>query len=309
MFKIPKVIIWLLLFFSLTVMGQDIPGNISQSDSAYYCSFFPMHVGDRWVYKVDFGDGSGWYYYNEIVIDTVDSYSRHWYEFIDHSGYLGKYVTLTDSFSVLSGCPDSLESIHLYQLNASGGDRWFRSGNWDDGGRLAIVDSNFQMGMDRMWIDIYSCLRINDNDMLMWLGAEILEYGKGLITIYNESGPVEYLIGAIIDGVIYGNPSEIADEDVITINEFQLGQNYPNPFNDRTIIPFRINHGGKVILKIYDLLGRTIYTIDKGHLSSGCYQFFWNGDDVFGNIFPSGIYIYELSFEEQKKRMKMILNK
>jgi len=47
--KLSRVIILSLLFFDLSAIGQDILGNISQSDSACYCSFFPIHVGDRWV--------------------------------------------------------------------------------------------------------------------------------------------------------------------------------------------------------------------------------------------------------------------
>ncbi|HEY5536558.1 MAG TPA: hypothetical protein VIL99_16690, partial [Ignavibacteria bacterium] len=39
---------------------------------------------------------------------------------------------------------------------------------------------------------------------------------------------------------------------------YTLGQNYPNPFNPSTNIPFELNESGYIILKVYDITGRTI---------------------------------------------------
>ncbi|HEY5123066.1 MAG TPA: hypothetical protein VIK14_04955, partial [Ignavibacteria bacterium] len=38
---------------------------------------------------------------------------------------------------------------------------------------------------------------------------------------------------------------------------YTLGQNYPNPFNPSTNIPFELNESGYIILKVYDITGRT----------------------------------------------------
>ncbi|HTX19880.1 MAG TPA: T9SS type A sorting domain-containing protein [Bacteroidota bacterium] len=67
---------------------------------------------------------------------------------------------------------------------------------------------------------------------------------------------------------------------------FTLDQNYPNPFNPTTNIEFTLEKDGRVVLKVYDLLGREVATLldenrkagesqqvlfDASHLASGVY--------------------------------------
>jgi len=59
----------LILFFPYLIKGQE-PGK-TPTDSAYYCSFFPMHVGDKWVYKSYATDLD--LMVKEIVRDTVEA--------------------------------------------------------------------------------------------------------------------------------------------------------------------------------------------------------------------------------------------
>jgi len=58
----------------------------------------------------------------------------------------------------------------------------------------------------------------------------------------------------------------LAGEQKISLpKEFQLYQNYPNPFNPVTTIPFTLAGDGKVTLKVYDMLGRTMATLMDGY--------------------------------------------
>jgi len=46
-----------------------------------------------------------------------------------------------------------------------------------------------------------------------------------------------------------------------TLKGYQLLQNYPNPFNPTTKISYKLPASGKVVLKIYDLMGREVKTL------------------------------------------------
>ena len=70
---------------------------------------------------------------------------------------------------------------------------------------------------------------------------------------------------------------------------YTLSQNYPNPFNPVTDIKFSIKNAGHVSLKIYDLLGRELYTLVDKEMSAGVYTARFNASE-----FASGIYIYRL---------------
>ena len=88
---------------------------------------------------------------------------------------------------------------------------------------------------------------------------------------------------------------------------FVLNQNYPNPFNPVTNIVFSLPQQGQVIQTIYDLTGRVVYQKTHGLLSAGTHQFLWNGEDAQGCSVSSGIYLYELKYNNQKQTIKMQL--
>jgi photosystem II stability/assembly factor-like uncharacterized protein len=70
---------------------------------------------------------------------------------------------------------------------------------------------------------------------------------------------------------------------------YTLGQNYPNPFNPSTNIPFELNESGYIILKVYDITGRTIKELINGRWGKGRYIL-----DFDGSSLPSGIYFYRI---------------
>ncbi|MDX2130139.1 MAG: T9SS type A sorting domain-containing protein [Chloroherpetonaceae bacterium] len=83
--------------------------------------------------------------------------------------------------------------------------------------------------------------------------------------------------------------------------KFELLQNTPNPFNPTTTIRYNIPSASRVELKIYDLLGREVATLENGVKEAGVYTIPFNGNNL-----ASGIYFYKLvsgSFTETKKMM------
>lgn len=80
--------------------------------------------------------------------------------------------------------------------------------------------------------------------------------------------------------------------------------NYPNPFNPATTINYQIPHAGKVMLKVYDMLGKELATLVNEYKSQGQYSVRFNAGDL-----PSGMYLYTLRANDFTKSGKMLLLK
>lgn len=104
----------------------------------------------------------------------------------------------------------------------------------------------------------------------------------------------------------YNNLPVGVKEEVAIPSEYKLDQNYPNPFNPTTTIRYSIPSLGrngistyKVVLKVYDVLGREVATLVDEEKPAGRYEVEFNGSKL-----TSGVYFYRLtagSFSQTKK--------
>jgi hypothetical protein len=85
---------------------------------------------------------------------------------------------------------------------------------------------------------------------------------------------------------------------------FSLEQNYPNPFNPVTKIKFDIPKSAYTEIKIYDNLGRDVYTLVSQGLTAGKYEVEWNASN-----YPSGVYYYKITAGDYSETKKMVLVK
>ncbi len=69
---------------------------------------------------------------------------------------------------------------------------------------------------------------------------------------------------------------------------------YPNPFNATLTISFMLRAEETGRVRIYNLLGREVFTTGKGPLAAGVNQFHWPGITAGGRAAPSGIYFIRL---------------
>ena len=110
--------------------------------------------------------------------------------------------------------------------------------------------------------------------------------------------------------------SAIVDIATIGINKigneipsgYVLFQNYPNPFNPETKIKYSIPKSSDLIIKLYDIRGKEIYTLSEGMHSAGTYEISFNLNDIKSNL-PSGIYFYKMIADGISISRKMIINK
>jgi hypothetical protein len=87
-------------------------------------------------------------------------------------------------------------------------------------------------------------------------------------------------------------------------NEFGISQNYPNPFNPKTIINYALPKAGKVVMKVYDILGKEVVSLVDGFKQAGNYSVEFDATDL-----PSGVYFYTLRAENFAQSKKMLLIK
>ena len=92
------------------------------------------------------------------------------------------------------------------------------------------------------------------------------------------------------------NPSEI--------KSFELNQNYPNPFNPSTIINYTVPVESKVVLKVYNILGKEVATLVNDVKQAGSYNITFNASKL-----ASGVYFYQLSAGNFVSTKKLILMK
>ena len=153
-------------------------------------------------------------------------------------------------------------------------------------------------------------------------GSGVWGYGNffangDTITGYESNGVIQF--NGMVSSIAWNNPVaenhhgfSIGCIDSVTLSikneirqtpeSFILNQNYPNPFNPTTTINFSIPKQTFVELTIMDVLGKKIKTLVNKDLSSGTYQFKFNGSQL-----ASGIYIYMLKTKEYTSIKKMLL--
>ena len=88
-----------------------------------------------------------------------------------------------------------------------------------------------------------------------------------------------------------------------------LSQNAPNPFNPLTRITFSVAVPSEVSLRIYDIAGRMLRTLEQGWREAGVYSEVWDGRGDDGVVLPSGVYFYSLKAGDFAAAHKMVLLK
>ncbi len=105
------------------------------------------------------------------------------------------------------------------------------------------------------------------------------------------------------DSLLYAPPIGILSQNTNLLEQFELYQNFPNPFNPTTTISYEIPKDVNVSIKIYDLLGREVFSLSE-FKRTGSYEFQFDG-----SYFASGIYFFTLEADGYIDTKKMVLLK
>ncbi len=88
-------------------------------------------------------------------------------------------------------------------------------------------------------------------------------------------------------------PTSVGDPDGIP-SQFALEQNYPNPFNPSTTIQYALPRASRVLLRVYDMLGRQVVVLKDDIQTAGRHDAVWDGKNIQGHSVASGVYFYQL---------------
>lgn len=84
------------------------------------------------------------------------------------------------------------------------------------------------------------------------------------------------------------------DEEAAVPERYAVSQNYPNPFNPATTIRYDVPERSRVILVVYDDVGRHVVTLLDEEKEAGRYEVGWDGRNDAGHQVGSGVYFYRL---------------
>lgn len=84
--------------------------------------------------------------------------------------------------------------------------------------------------------------------------------------------------------------------------EFYMNQNYPNPFNPTTVIEYGLPKASRVLLDVFDVLGRKVAVLQDGIQNAGVYRITFDAKGL-----GSGVFYYRIRSEGFEKVQKMLL--
>ena len=197
------------------------------------------------------------------------------------------------------------------------------------GGTLYAAYSDIQFGLDSIAIDAPATINWVDGN----ISKEPMLRGDSLVLSDSSScigaGTLSYTFGSTIincpSTCFLGNPrpspagtlpdmgacESVLPSPVVSLakpisnnipKSYKLKQNYPNPFNPTTTIEFSIPSTDFITLKISNLIGQEVATLEMEKLTPGNYRYTW---DASG--FASGVYYYKLKAEKFEQTKKLIL--
>ncbi|MGQ9799378.1 MAG: T9SS type A sorting domain-containing protein [Ignavibacterium sp.] len=118
-----------------------------------------------------------------------------------------------------------------------------------------------------------------------------------------ENGTYTYRLKQIDFNGTFNYSDEIEINNISNVELF-LEQNYPNPTNSNAVILWSTPINSHISLKLYDVLGREVFTLVDEFREAGLYE---NQIDLSSLNLPSGIYLYELKAGLSAISKKLIL--
>jgi len=140
---------------------------------------------------------------------------------------------------------------------------------------------------------------------------------RGLDSILTMTVPVDksHSLTAIVqyrflDGVGNVLSNGIAHLDLDLLPEkFLVYDNYPNPFNPTTTIRYELPDHRNVKIKVIDIMGRTLKSVELDGMMAGRHSYIWNGTNDFGKLVSTGIYFFQINAGPETRIKKMLLLK
>ncbi|MDP6755704.1 MAG: T9SS type A sorting domain-containing protein, partial [Candidatus Marinimicrobia bacterium] len=110
--------------------------------------------------------------------------------------------------------------------------------------------------------------------------------------------------------VVLDGERHLPESDMLILpDHYVLFPNYPNPFNPTTTISYSLPEPAHVSIRIFDLLGRTVWSTQQTQLGPGVHSLIWSGKNMMGTSLASGIYFVEMETDNFIAHRKILLLK
>jgi len=299
-YKIP------ILFFIFLIVFIMPPLNYGQD-------YFPLQVGNRWVYQhIDE------FYLHECdireIIDSVQINNKHYFYFREKNTgltWFNYYYMRKDSANQVWVFDGEHPEIITHKFNLSPGSCWIDSSRYLTY-RITLESTDEIVSTPAGQFD--SCYYFNTLIEELYTDFRYF-YAPNIGLVRSMTEGLEIVLkGALVNNVLYGDTTYShvnKHNQTADINYCTLYQNYPNPFNISTKIAFTIT--GKIstdtIITIFNIIGTEVKNITRQFFSPGNYEVTWDGTDNYGKEVGSGVYIVELNVGQFRQIKKMILTK
>jgi len=194
----------------------------------------------------------------------------------------GSGVTGTAIVRVAPGDPDRIE-VTPGQANLKVGDRvQFTATGYDAGGNQAPVTPTWSATGGAITPGGLYAATATGN----FIVTASVQVGAGIIT-----GT------ATVHVIITGLETQGDSPKVLA-----LDQNYPNPFGPGTVVRYRVNQGGRVLLCVYNMRGEKLATLVDSYQQPGKY-----GVVFHGNGLANGVYLLHIELNGIAATRKIVL--
>ncbi len=243
----------------------------------------PVHFYNSYLFIGEPGDifapAPGSLHVYKYNLDSLDW--RYHQELVSGRGYrerFGYSIATYDSLLLVGAIEDSVNGIadvgsaYLFSLESDG---YWKS-------KKKFIPSNGKRG-----------------DRFGWA----VEMNKEFIAISSDLKSVNGYsnVGTVY---IYSDYQTFISNHKIQPLVFELLQNYPNPFNSSTKIDFILQKPGKVEFKVFNILGEIVGVLENSRKQAGKHDIQFDASKL-----SSGIYFYQLKFEDQLQTKRMLFLK
>ncbi|RJP71005.1 MAG: T9SS C-terminal target domain-containing protein [Ignavibacteriales bacterium] len=313
--------------YNIQEISDDTVKVIKQlQPSLEFFKYYPLAVGNKWLY---YGEYNNWIHPRQFRVQ------REITDFVKKNNG-NTYFEITESSDI-----EEFQNIYYERVDSATCNIFrYNADSVNSNSEYIIDDPTIDLGdtvksfrfpdRDNYTLPVF----ISDSDTNLFnQSSHLINFIYGKITTWSYSLAKNFgikyvasgndtrfyncsLIGALINGVIYGDSSVVSvNEDKNSAITFSLAQNFPNPFNPTTKIKYTIPIGTRhsaaggsslqnVQLKVYDILGNEVATLVNEEKPAGEYEV-----ELDGSKLSSGIYFYVLNFGNQRLSKKMCLIK
>lgn len=127
----------------------------------------------------------------------------------------------------------------------------------------------------------------------------------GFVSVHNEMGVevnrFDAGVAPAFIAVYDPTASSVAIDNTSYVDQlsFSLQSAYPNPFSSATSIPFVVEKGAPLSLRVFDILGKEVALLLDETVQPGRYTIEWQAD------VPAGIYFYQLTSADKVQTRKL----